>query len=422
MNILLIGSGGREHAIARSLSLSHSLNKLYSFPGNPGIWQFAQKADIHKFDFNLIIDFCKSNTIDLVVVGPEKPLADGISDILTENGIKVFGPSKQASRLESSKVFAKEFMARHNIPTAKYKVFSTEDYAVAYEYLQSCKFPVVLKADGLAAGKGVIIADNYQSAKETLDSMFSGLFDEAGKTVVIEEFLVGEEASILAICDGKNFITLPSSQDHKRALDNDLGKNTGGMGAYSPAPIVTERVMNKVHEKILKPAIEGMEAEGFPFVGCLYAGLMIQNEEPKVVEFNVRFGDPETQAVLSIFDGDFPKLLFSAACGNLDKSAMKDSSDKYSCCVILASGGYPDEYKKGFEITGIEEAEKIGAIVYHSGTKLNDGKLLSEGGRVLGVTGVSTSMETAIKLAYDSVKKINFSNIFYRKDIGKKAL
>ncbi len=422
MNILLIGGGGREHAIARALRLSPSSDNLYSYPGNPGIWQFAPKAEIQKFDFNFIIDFCKSNNINLVVVGPEKPLADGITDILIENGIKVFGPSKQAARLESSKGFAKDFMARHNIPTAKYKIFSEEDKKSADEYLNTCKFPLVLKADGLAAGKGVIIAQEIQSAQQTLDSMFDGLFSDAGKTVVIEEFLLGVEASILAICDGKDYITLPSSQDHKRAMDDDLGKNTGGMGAYSPAPIVTESVMNKVHEKILRPAIEGMRAEGFPFTGCLYAGLMIHDEEPKVVEFNVRFGDPETQSVLSIFEGDFAKLLYSAACGKIDTSAIKNSSNKHACCVILASEGYPDEYEKGFEITGIEEVEKTGAIVYHSGTRLNEGKLLSDGGRVLGVTGVSTTLKTALEQAYNAVRKINFSNMYFRKDIGKKAL
>ncbi|OGU38686.1 MAG: phosphoribosylamine--glycine ligase [Ignavibacteria bacterium GWB2_35_12] len=422
MNILLLGSGGREHAIARALSFSHSLDKLYCYPGNPGIYDIAEKTDIEKLDFQEITEFCLSHNITLVVVGPEKPLADGISNILTQNGIKVFGPTKQAARLESSKGFAKEFMARHNIPTAKYKIFSAKDEKSAYEYLKNCKFPVVLKADGLAAGKGVIIANDFQSARVSLDSMFKGMFAEAGKTVVIEEFLQGREASILAICDGKDYITLPSSQDHKRALDGDLGKNTGGMGAYSPAPIVTESVMDKVNEKILKPAIEGLRVEGFPFVGCLYAGLMIDNDEPEVVEFNVRFGDPETQAVLSLFEGDLAKLLYSAACGSLDKSAIKEMKGKHACCVIIASEGYPDEYKKGFEITGIEDAEKTGAIVYQSGTKLQEEKLLGDGGRVLGVTCVSTTLKTAIEQAYDAIKKINFSNMFYRKDIGKKAL
>ncbi|TAL68584.1 MAG: phosphoribosylamine--glycine ligase [Bacteroidetes bacterium] len=421
MNILLIGSGGREHAIARKLSESSSVDELYSYPGNPGIWQYAPKADI-KLEYPLVIDFCKSKKIDLVVVGPEQPLAEGITDILNEAGIKVFGPSKKAASIESSKGFAKEFMFRHNIPTAKYKIFDNENIKDAEKYLNGCNYPVVIKADGLAAGKGVIIANELHEAIDTLRSMFGGIFSDAGKKVVIEEFLKGEESSILAICDGKDFITLPSSQDHKRALDGDKGKNTGGMGAYSPAPIVNENILKKVEDKILKPAIEGMQSEGFPFIGCLYAGLMIDNGEPSVVEFNARFGDPETQAVLSLFEGDLAKLLYSAAIGKIDKSAMKETSGKFACCVILASEGYPDSYEKGYAITGIDEAEKSGAIVYHSGTKTSTGKILSDGGRVLGVTGISNSLKGAIDNAYNAVGKINFANKFYRKDIGNKAL
>jgi phosphoribosylamine--glycine ligase len=357
-----------------------------------------------------------------VVVGPETPLADGIADYLIKEGIIVFGPSKMAARLESSKGFAKDFMARNNIPTAKYKVFTSKENKEADDYLQKCNFPVVLKADGLAAGKGVIIAENYEVAQSTLDSMFSGLFDDAGKTVVIEEFLVGEEASILAICDGKTYVTLPSSQDHKRIMDGDLGKNTGGMGAYSPAPIVNDEVMEKVREKILNPVINGLTSDGYPFTGCLYAGLMIKNNEPKVVEFNVRFGDPETQAVLSIFKGDLAQLLYSASIGKIDKTAINQSKDKHACCVILASEGYPDEYKTGFIINGVNEAEKCGAIVYHSGTKISEGKILSNGGRVLGVTGIGTNLKDAIENAYQAVDKISFDNMYYRKDIGYKAL
>ncbi|MBI5325996.1 MAG: phosphoribosylamine--glycine ligase [Ignavibacteriae bacterium] len=422
MNILLIGSGGREHAIAKKLSESQSTDKLYCYPGNPGIMEIGHKTDIAKMDFQQILNFCNSNSIELVVVGPEKPLAEGISDVLTCNGIKVFGPSKEASRLESSKGFAKDFMLKYNIPTANYKIFNSNDKTNAIDYLEKCNYPIVLKADGLAAGKGVIIADNIENANQAISQMFEGIFDNAGKTVVIEEFLEGEEASILAISDGNDFITLPSSQDHKRALDGDKGKNTGGMGAYSPAPVVTSTVMNKVNERILKPALDGMKREGSIFIGCLYAGLMINKGEPKVVEFNVRFGDPETQAVLSLFEGDFAGLLYSAANGNIDKSKMIDTSDKHSCCVILASKGYPDNYKKGFEIKGIDKAIKSGAIVFHSGTKRTDNILISDGGRVLGVTCVNDTLKKAVEQTYNAVSEIYFTNMYYRKDIGYKAL
>ena len=421
MNILLIGSGGREHALARKLSQSKNIDNFYSHPGNPGIWKYAPKAKIDSPDFNLMVEFCKSNSIDLVVVGPEQPLADGITDVLNSAGIKVFGPSKLASRLESSKGFAKDFMIRHNIPTANYKIFDFEHFNEAEKYLENCHFPVVLKADGLAAGKGVIIAEDKESAKINLKRMFEGMFSEAGKTVVIEDYLRGQEASILAICDGNDFITLPSSQDHKRAMDGDKGKNTGGMGAYSPAPIVNEPVLNKVENKIIRAAIEGMKTEGCPFIGCLYAGLMIENGEPNVVEFNARFGDPETEAVLTLFEGDLAVLLYSAAAGKLDKSAYSESTG-HACCVILSSAGYPDSYEKGFEITGIEEAEKEGAIVYQSGTKQDNGKLLSDGGRVLGITGTGNSLQNAIDNAYKAVYKIEFANKFFRKDIGSKGL
>ncbi len=422
MNILLIGSGGREHAIARALHFSLSTDRLYSYPGNPGIFNYALGSNLNSLDSSLIINFCKMNEIDLVVIGPEQPLAEGIADKLRNKGINVFGPSQNAARLESSKGFAKDFMLRNGIPTSKFGKFTIDHQSDAHSFIDASALPIVLKADGLAAGKGVIIAEDYGTAHDATNSMFGGLFKEAGETIVIEEFLYGQEASILAISDGKDFVTLASSQDHKRVLDGDLGKNTGGMGAYAPAPLVTNDVFNKVSEKILKPTIEGMFTEGMPFVGCLYAGLMINEGEPNVVEFNVRFGDPETQVVLSVFDGDFAGLLYSAAIGNLDKSCIKNIANGFACCVILSSQGYPDSYEKGFEISGIEEAEKQGAIVYHSGTKLKDGKLLSDGGRVLGVTGQGSSLSLAISNAYDSVSKIHFENMYFRKDIGKKAI
>jgi len=423
MNILLIGSGGREHAIALALSKSKSLDVLYATPGNPGIASLSKIIKLDINSHNKVIEFCKNNSIDLVIIGPEQPLAEGISDSLNEAGIKVFGPSKNAARLESSKGFAKDFMKKYSIPTANYQVFNKNERDKAIEYIKSQnKFPVVIKADGLAAGKGVIIADNTDVAVETVNEMFEGKFGDSGFSIVVEEFLQGEEASVLAVSDGKNYVTLASSQDHKRIYDNDEGPNTGGMGAYSPAPIVSETVLQRTKEKILSPVIDNMAKEGSPFVGCLYAGLMIENEEPKVVEFNVRFGDPETQAVLSGFRGDFAKLLYSAADNNLDLDSIDTVSDKYYCCVILASEGYPGYYEKGKVITGIEEAGKSGAIVYHAGTKIEDGKLLTSGGRVLGVTGRGDTLKEAISNSYSAVKLINFDNMFYRTDIGKKGL
>ncbi|MFC2130540.1 phosphoribosylamine--glycine ligase [Bacteroidota bacterium] len=423
MNTLLIGGGGRENALSYAIFHSYSNNKLFCAPGNPGISKFAESVDIYVNKHQEVIDFCKIMNIDLVVIGPEQPLADGLADSLRENNINVFGPSKKAARLESSKGFAKEFMLKHNIPTAAYKSFSLEEKGNALKYIQDLnQFPVVLKADGLAAGKGVVIAKNRNEAVDTLNSMFSGQYGEAGNSVVIEEFLIGEEASILAVTDGRKFVTLASSQDHKRIYDGDKGPNTGGMGAYSPALIVTDTLLEEVRTRILKPAIDGIADDGTPFIGCLYAGLMINDGTPKVVEFNVRFGDPETQAVLTNFRGDFTRLLHSAAIGDLDISAIDETSHGYSCCVVMASEGYPVSYPKGQIITGIDKAEKIGAVVYHAGTSLIDGELKVSGGRVLGVTGKGDSLKEAVDIAYSAVKLIHFDNTYYRKDIAAKAL
>lgn len=422
MNILLIGGGGREHAIASALHRSESLSKLYCSPGNPGIFALAENANVNTSNFYEIIEFCKNYSIDLVVVGPEQPLANGIADALITANIKVFGPSKKAAQLEASKGFAKEFMQRYNIPTADFRTFTSDNADEAHSYIDSQSHPIVLKADGLAAGKGVIISQSADESHEVLDSMFAGLFGDASKTVVIEEFLIGEEASILAVSDGRDLVTLASSQDHKRALDGDRGKNTGGMGVYSPAPIINNNVLEIIHSSIIIPTIKGMADEGSPFVGCLYAGLMIHNGEPKVVEFNVRFGDPETQAVLSIFKGDFAKLLYSAASGAIDKSTVTNIQDGCACCVILASEGYPGSYDKGFQITGINDAENNGAIVYHSGTVLKDGNLITSGGRVLGVTAIGEDLQQAIDKSYEAVEKINFENKYFRTDIGAKGL
>ncbi len=422
MNTLLIGSGGREHALAYAIKKSESCKYLYCSPGNPGIFELAVNAQIDTGDYLAIAEFCKDKKIDLVVIGPEQPLADGLSDFLRERNINVFGPSKAAAQLESSKGFAKEFMKRHRIPTAKYVRFTADEAGKAHSYVDDHTMPIVLKADGLAAGKGVIVAATKTEAHTALDEMFAGKFNEAGKEVVIEDFLEGEEASILAITDGHDFFLMPASQDHKRVFDGDKGENTGGMGAYAPAPIVDHLMLKKIEEKIIKPAIGGMAGNGTPFIGCLYAGLMINDGEPYVVEFNVRFGDPETQPVMMLFNGDFVKLLYSAAIGHLDKSAASVVDDEYTCCVVLAADGYPGSYLKGMEITGIEDIDSETTYVFHAGTSKKGGKLLSAGGRVLGVTSRGKTLKEAIDRSYSEVAKIKFSNMYYRKDIGQKGL
>ncbi len=422
MNILLIGGGGREHALARALADSDSCDKLFAAPGNPGIFRHALPADIDANSSADILQFCKLYAIDLVVVGPEDPLANGLADVLRESGINVFGPSQKAALLESSKDFAKVLMDREDIPTANYRTFDFRSAQKAHEYIDNMTEPMVLKADGLAAGKGVVVCENREHAHLTLDSMFEGQFGESGKKIVIEEFLEGEEASILAICDGHDFVTLAPSQDHKRALDGDVGPNTGGMGAYAPAPVCTDDVVESTSRNIIRPIIKAMADNEMPFIGCLYAGLMIKGGEPSVVEFNVRFGDPETQAVLSVFDGDLARLLHSAAIGKLDTSAIRNKANGYACCVVLASEGYPGNYEKGHEISGIEAAEESGAIVYHAGTKLDDSRIVSSGGRVLGVTGLGETLRESIDAAYGAVDMIKFKNKFNRRDIGAKGL
>lgn len=422
MNVLLIGSGGREHAIALAISKSKQIKKLLAAPGNPGMANIAELVKLDIKNHSDVIDFCKSNKIDLVVVGPEQPLAEGIADSLNEADIPCFGPTKYAAQLESSKDFAKEFMAEAGIPTAAFKSFNKDEIEQAYDYLDNHTLPIVLKADGLAAGKGVIICNTHEDAKSSIKQMFEGMFGSSGERVVVEEFMQGEEASILAISDGNDFVILASSQDHKRAYDGDKGPNTGGMGAYSPAKIVTEDIELKIINRIIKPAIDKMKADGHPFVGCLYAGLMIHENEAKVVEFNVRLGDPEAQSVLSVFDGDFLELIYSSAKGMLNKDAISKKAKSHAVCLILASDGYPGSYEKGYEITGIEKAEEQGAIVYHAGTKQQDGKLMTSGGRVLGVTALGNDLKHAIEKAYQYADLIEFENKYYRKDIGQKGL
>lgn len=424
MNILLIGSGGREHALAWAMRTKSSFMRgLYAAPGNPGIFEVARHADIDINDHDQIIHFCQRLLIDLVVVGPEQPLALGLADNLRSAGIFTFGPSRAAARIESSKAFAKDLMRRYSIPTAEYRHFNGTQLTEALAYIDTFTRPPVVKADGLAAGKGVIVPTSHQEAKNAVREMFGGAFGKAGAEVVIEEFMEGEEASVFAICDGTNFVTLAPAQDHKRIWDGDTGKNTGGMGAYAPAPIVTEDVMNKVKTRIIKPLLDGMRAEKIPFIGCLFSGLMIHKGEPKVVEFNARFGDPETQAVLSIYQGDLVRLLSSAARGEIDKSAIRTSTNGFACNVVLAAQGYPDEYKKGMEISGIEEARAMGAKVFHAGTALDENQnLIANGGRVLGVCGTGETLREAINVAYGAIPYIHYNGKVYRSDIGKKGL
>lgn len=422
MVVLIIGNGGREHAIAYSLNKSESCEKIYFAPDNPGMRDIAEFADIDTGNFERVKDYCQLHKIDLVVIGPEKPLAEGMTDYLVANGIKVFGPLQFAAKLESSKDFAKSVMAKYNIPTASYRTFSYNEFDAAHQYIDMHNIPIVLKVDGLAAGKGVFIADNHKEAHKYLDDIFDGKFGDAGKKVVIEEFMQGEEASVFAICDGKDYVTLAPSQDHKRAYDGDMGPNTGGMGSYAPAPVVNDEVLDIVKKLIIEPVLKAMNDENAPFIGCLYCGLMIENNFPKVVEFNVRFGDPEIQSVLSVFEGDFAGLLYSAASGKIDKSFVKNTSHGAAACVVLASDGYPGKYEKGFEIKGLNDVNDENTIIFHAGTKSDGSKIVTSGGRVLGVTSKSDNIRNAIEKAYTATEVIDFQNKFQRKDIGFRAL
>lgn len=422
MNVVLVGSGGRENALAYKISESKLLNDFYILPGNPGTAQFGKNINITNHDE--ILEFCYNNKIDLVVVGPEIPLVEGLGNKLREKGIRVFGPNQEAAIIEGDKVFSKDLMKKYNIPTASYEVFSRDKYSEAINYVENSLYPLVIKASGLAAGKGVIICSEVKEAKECLNNIFNDyIFGKSGDTVVIEEFLDGEEASIFALTDGERYVVLPSAQDHKRIYDNDKGKNTGGMGAYSPAPIVTEELQKIVEDTIIKPTIEAMKAENRKFVGCLYCGLMIKDGIPKVVEYNCRFGDPETQVVLPILEGDLLRLLYNCANGSIDFTEIK-KSNKSALCVILASGGYPDKYETGMEIIGIEDVVNKDIIIFHSGTKTKDEQLLTAGGRVLAITalGNENNLVECKNKCYNTIEKIKFTNMHYRTDIGDKGI
>ena len=420
MNILVIGSGGREHTLCWKLKQSPSVGEIYCSAGNGGTARDAINVDVDLSDHRAVAELCKEKRIDLVVVGPEAPLAAGIADDLEKSGIKVFGPSYAAARMESSKIFSKELMGMYNIPTAAFRIF--ENFDKAADYIRSEKFPLVVKAYGLAAGKGVIIAQTAEEALSAAEDMLvKGKFGAAGQKIIVEEYLEGEEASILAITDGENIIPLVTSQDHKRVFDGDAGPNTGGMGAYSPAPVIDDALFAEIMETVLRPTIEGLSSEGIKYKGVLYAGIMMTEDGPKVLEYNVRFGDPETQVVLPRLRSDLAVLLMAAAEGDLSGIKLEWDERDY-VCVVLSSGGYPGSYEKGKAISGIEEAEEEGALVFHAGTSIEDGQLVTSGGRVLNVVGMGSGIKEAIENAYKGVDKIKFEGMHYRKDIGHRAL
>jgi phosphoribosylamine--glycine ligase len=425
MNILIIGSGGREHAIAWKLRQSPKVDKLYCAPGNAGIGEIAELVPVKADDLADLLAFARTNKIDLTVVGPELPLTLGIVDLFVNEDLKVFGPSKLAAEIEGSKVYAKEFMRKYKIPTADFKTFDVTKRYDAERYIDEIPAPIVIKANGLAAGKGAVVCETKDKALEVLQEMMvQKVLGEAGEQVVIEEYMVGEEASLLIITDGLHFVTLPAAQDHKRILDGDRGKNTGGMGAYAPTPFVTEKDLERIQRSIIKPTLSGLRKEGRRYVGCLYFGLMLTQSGPKVVEFNCRFGDPETQAILPLVGGDFADLLVSAVDGTLQNFKVKQV-DKTAVCVVIASGGYPDKYETGKEILGLDVLAGVEDVtVFHAGTKLERGKVVTNGGRVLGVTAVGplSNFEATISRAYQGVSRITFDGAYYRSDIGAKAL
>ncbi len=422
MKILVVGSGGREHALVWKISQSSKVTSLFCSPGNPGIAEHAECLPMKATAIAGLLDFAKKERIDLTVVGPEQPLAEGIVDAFAAEGLKIFGPTKRAAELEWSKGFAKDFMKRHGIPTAGYRTFEGSTLEAVTEYVKKLAPPIVLKADGLAAGKGVVIAQSINEALESVQEIRKQ-FGDAGSRIVIEEFLEGEEASVFAICDGEDFVTLAPAQDHKRIYDGDRGKNTGGMGAYAPAPVVTADILQAVSERIIAPTLKGMADEKRPYKGCLYVGLMITATGPKVVEYNCRFGDPETQVVLPLYNGDVVEL-FDAACDGriaqfgADSNLLKPSS---AVCVVLASQGYPDEYPTGYEITGLEDLQGSNVIPFHAGTKMQGGTVVTAGGRVLGITAIKPDLAGAIEDAYTAVRDVSFAGMHYRRDIGKKA-
>ena len=420
MNILLLGSGGREHALAWKIAASPLLAKLWCAPGNAGIAKDAECVALDITDHPAVIDFCKSNKVDFVVVGPDAPIAAGMVDDLNAAGFKAFGPTQAAGRLESSKTFTKNLCRANHIPTAAYEHFTDAGKAKAYIRKQGA--PIVIKADGLAAGKGVVVAMTEAEAIAAVDMMFGGGFGGAGAEVVIEEFMEGEEASFFALCDGEHALPLATAQDHKRAFDGDRGPNTGGMGAYSPAPVMTEAMCARVMEEMIYPTLRALTKMGSPYKGVLFAGVMVTKDGPKLVEYNARFGDPETQAILARLDSDLLEALEASVEGRLGDTELRWRPGA-SACVIAASSGYPGSYLTGHRIDGLEEAARIpGVEIFHSGTGLVDGHYVTEGGRVLGVTAAAATLEQSLSKVYEALGRIQFEGMYYRRDIGRRSL
>jgi phosphoribosylamine--glycine ligase len=421
MKVLVVGGGGREHALVWKIAQSPKATKIYCAPGNAGISEQATIVPIKANDLNSLLDFALKEKIDLTVVGPEDPLTQGIVDLFESKGLSIFGANRKAAEIEGSKAFAKEIMKKYYIPTAFYEIFDSRNEAIQYIRRQGA--PIVVKADGLAAGKGVMVCNTVEEAIQSVDKiMVEKIFGEAGNRIIIEEYLVGEEASYIAFTDGKTILPMASSQDHKSIFDGDQGLNTGGMGAYSPAPVVTDAVHEKIIEKILRPIIYGLEEEGRTYKGVLYAGLMIHDGYPKVLEFNARFGDPETQPVLMRMKGDIVPILEACMKGTLSQHRIEWDS-RPSVCVVMASKGYPGDYEKGKIIRGLKEVSQMeGVFVFHAGTTIKEGQMITNGGRVLGVTGLGEDIPRAIEKTYQAVKKISWDGVHYRTDIGQKAL
>jgi len=422
VKILVIGSGGREHAIIKTLNKNRKISKIFAAPGNGGISRDAECVPIKAVDIQKMTDFAINNKIDYVVVTPDDPLALGMVDALEQKGIRCFGTKKAAAQIESSKIFAKNLMKKYGIPTAAYEIFTDADKAQKYVKSKEIAFPIVIKADGLALGKGVIIAENCEQAMDAITSvMVDKIFGESGSSIVIEEFLTGPEVSVLAFTDGKTIVPMISSMDHKRAFDGNTGPNTGGMGAIAPNPHYTDKIARQCEKTIYLQTIRAMREEGCPFKGCLFFGLMLTPRGPSVIEYNCRFGDPETQAVLPLLETDLLEIMESISDEKLDSINIR-WKDAFTACVVLSSGGYPVSYETGFEIGGINNEGNIkdsDSLIFHAGTKYKDGKFYTAGGRVLGVTAVSDTPDAAIDKSYRTADKISYNKMFYRKDIGK---
>jgi phosphoribosylamine--glycine ligase len=426
----LIGGGARENALAWLIQKSEMLDKLYCVPGNPGFDTIGSRSnyqvkteliDLNVSNHKDVLTFCGSKEVDLVVVGPEQPLSEGLTDILINNSIKVFGPTQAAAKIETSKSFAKSLMAESSIPTASSQTFSKEKLGDAMDYIESFSGKVVLKADGLAAGKGVVICEDKEEAKAELSEMLRGKFGEASKEVLIEEFMEGVEISVFVITDGSRFISLPAATDHKRVGDGDTGSNTGGMGAFAPSPYCTDKIKKEIEDSIITPLLKSLLDKGTPFIGCVFCGLMLTQEGPKVVEFNARFGDPELQAISQLVKGDFLKLLDSAARGELDFKAIEVQENLYACNLVLAAEGYPLSYPKGMTVKG-DLSENETSVVFHAGTKNLEGKIITSGGRVLSVVGIADSPKQAVDNAYLRAETIDFEHKYNRSDIAEKLL